>query len=297
MSIGAPGGAYASYLAFYEAVYAPQIVERRTAGRLGATMILTAQPSGDRSDAPTPDLILSFLYRTPPVWLDADLGAGRFVTPMRDGDFVVTAPHVGSKLLIDDAHRVLRVGINYAHLLDYAQDEALPQDGVFDGLHSAIQIDREVKDLACKLWSEAATGSTRGTLYADGIVLQILGGLLKLRDGTAKPSGAGLAPWQVRRVTDYLDDRLAEDISLGELAALVGRSPAHFCRAFKVSTGVPPHAWLLRRRIERAGALLDDRRLSLTDVAQLVGYSGQSTFGAAFRRVTGVTPSAWRAGR
>jgi AraC family transcriptional regulator len=107
----------------------------------------------------------------------------------------------------------------------------------------------------------------------------------------------GLAPWQVRRVTDYLEANLARDVALDELAALVGLSEYHFCTAFRRSAGLPPHCWLTARRMEKAKALMAEGRDGLTEIALAVGCGSQSAFGAAFRRTVGVTPTAWRRDR
>ena len=122
-----------------------------------------------------------------------------------------------------------------------------------------------------------------------------------LRRCVPSPSGrmrtlarGGLAPWQYRRVVDYMDEHLSKDVSLEELGALVALSPAYFCRAFHVTAGQPPHRWLMERRVRRAQGLMAARAMSLTEIALEVGYSGQGSFGAAFRRVTGMTPSEWR---
>lgn len=105
----------------------------------------------------------------------------------------------------------------------------------------------------------------------------------------------GLPPYVLRRLTDYIQTHLAEDVSLAELAALADLSPYHFCRAFKQSTGLPPHAWLTARRIERAQELMTAHpRMGLTEVALGVGYDSQAAFGAAFKRATGATPGQWR---
>ena len=105
----------------------------------------------------------------------------------------------------------------------------------------------------------------------------------------------GLAGWQLRRTTEYLNVHLAADISLAELAALADLSPFHFCRAFKQSTGLPPHAWQCARRIERAQDLMAAHPcMGLTEVALAVGYESQAAFGVAFKRATGTTPGQWR---
>jgi AraC family transcriptional regulator len=104
----------------------------------------------------------------------------------------------------------------------------------------------------------------------------------------------GLADWQVRKICEYLSENLSRDFALSELAALIGLSEEHFCRAFGRSVGTSPYQWLLERRMARARELLANRTLSLSVIAQEVGYAGQSAFGAAFRKVTGRTPSQYR---
>lgn len=104
----------------------------------------------------------------------------------------------------------------------------------------------------------------------------------------------GLSPSQVKRVTDYMRDHLADDIRLGELAGLVHRSRFHFCRAFRQATGRTPHQALVALRIERARRLLADPRLTVTDVALAVGYQTPSAFALAFRRAVGESPARYR---
>ena len=88
--------------------------------------------------------------------------------------------------------------------------------------------------------------------------------------------------------------RLGEDISVHEVAASVQLSTGHFSTAFKQSLGVAPHAWLRRQRIERAKTLLHDPNLDLVQIAMILGYANQSSFGVAFKRETGLTPMQWR---
>ena len=118
----------------------------------------------------------------------------------------------------------------------------------------------------------------------------------RLQQGStpSKPTlRGGLAAWQQRVVTTYIEEHLAEPISLATLAELVGLSTYHFCRAFKQSFGMPPHRYHTRRRIERAKALLAKPALSVTEIGMTVGFSETSSFTAAFRKATGFTPSAY----
>jgi AraC family transcriptional regulator len=110
---------------------------------------------------------------------------------------------------------------------------------------------------------------------------------------SAPPARGGLAAWQQRIMIDYIEENLAERISLAALAQLVRLSPYHFCRAFKESFGVPPHRYHTGRRIERAKALLAKPTYSVTDIGMTVGFSETSSFTAAFRKATGLTPTAY----
>jgi AraC family transcriptional regulator len=104
----------------------------------------------------------------------------------------------------------------------------------------------------------------------------------------------GLAPAALRRAIERLSSGADSDVSLAALAADAGVSRFHFCRAFKQSTGLTPHDWLRRHRLEQAKALLRDPSASIVSIAAELGYGSQTAFAAAFRRLTGETPSDWR---
>jgi AraC family transcriptional regulator len=110
----------------------------------------------------------------------------------------------------------------------------------------------------------------------------------------AKDYKGGLAPWQVRRVTEILAADLAAEQSLAALASQVGLSPFHFARAFKKSMGIPPHAYQVRLRLEHAEALLLGTARSVTEIAMIVGYESSQALARAFHRTRGCTPSDFR---
>ncbi|OYT92960.1 MAG: AraC family transcriptional regulator [Burkholderiales bacterium PBB3] len=97
------------------------------------------------------------------------------------------------------------------------------------------------------------------------------------------------------RAKDRMDAASHEDWPVQRLADVSHVSQAHFARAFKQAFGVPPHRYLLTRRIERATALLRDSELGITDIAFQTGWRSLGTFGRIFRDITGETPSAVRA--
>ncbi len=129
------------------------------------------------------------------------------------------------------------------------------------------------------------------------LAIQLLRHHSNLADTAAlsrEPGKGGLAPWQVKRVTEYLEDHLADDVSLGDLSHLLDLSTFHLCRAFKQSTGLPPHRWRQQRRMERARELLEDTDLPVTEIAASVSYDDPGQFATAFRKVVGVSPSQYR---
>ncbi|WP_213875231.1 AraC family transcriptional regulator [Pseudomonas sp. dw_358] len=105
----------------------------------------------------------------------------------------------------------------------------------------------------------------------------------------------GLAAHQRRQLRDYIESHLAEPLSLGLLAALCNLSEYHFARMFRHSFGVPPHQYVLHRRLARACRLLKDDRLALGDIGLTCGFASASHFGNRFRQVLGATPSVYRA--
>lgn len=111
---------------------------------------------------------------------------------------------------------------------------------------------------------------------------------------TLQPTMGGLSPKVLCRAIERLHSDSDADVSLAALASDAGLSRFHFCRAFKESTGLSPHAWLRQHRLEQAMNMLRDTRESVVSIAAALGYSSQTAFAAAFRKLTGETPSDWR---
>jgi AraC family transcriptional regulator len=113
---------------------------------------------------------------------------------------------------------------------------------------------------------------------------------------TFQPVIGGLSPKVLSRAIERLHSDSDADVSLAALASDAGLSRFHFCRAFKESTGLSPHAWLRQHRLEQAMQMLRDTDASVVSVSAALGYASQTAFAAAFRKLTGETPSNWRRG-
>jgi AraC family transcriptional regulator len=136
-----------------------------------------------------------------------------------------------------------------------------------------------------------------GDLYRTTLAVQLLIRLVRSTCNlTLPPAKGGLPAWRLRRVLEMLEADLTAAPSVSQLASVAGLSPAHFCTAFKQSTGYSPHRYLLNRRVAYAKELMADRGLSLTEVALTCGFGSSSQFATTFRRIDGVTPSAYRRG-
>ena len=121
-------------------------------------------------------------------------------------------------------------------------------------------------------------------------VAQTYGGL---RRDTELVRG-GLAPWQIKRACERLESDLGEAPSLQQIAAEVDLSVSHFSRAFRISTGLPPHRWLMHQRVKAAKQLLMVHDLPLSEIAISAGFANQSHFTRVFSSVVGISPGAWR---
>ena len=157
--------------------------------------------------------------------------------------------------------------------------------------------DAAIWDTVVKIKAAAQDTSSTGKHY-----LESLGQVLAheiMRAGSAKPEPAapsrgGLAPWQQRKVAAYIEEHFGEPVTVADMADLVDLSTYYFCRAFKQSFGVSPHRYLANRRIEHAKRLLIEHRQSITHIALEVGFDETSSFSAAFRKATGLTPTSYQ---
>jgi AraC family transcriptional regulator len=154
--------------------------------------------------------------------------------------------------------------------------------------------DRDLWETTLKLKGQIDAGE--GPLYAEALTVVLLHELLRLNrsNPTAPAARGGLAGWQQKRVAQYVETHLSDNISLATLADLARLSPYHFARAFKHSFGVPPHRYHLLRRMEQAKLLLGKSGASVTEIALQVGFRETSSFTAAFRKLTDHSPTEYR---
>jgi AraC family transcriptional regulator len=153
--------------------------------------------------------------------------------------------------------------------------------------------DDRLFSLANLIAQECAGPDARHDLYGDSLTLALLIDVFGI--GRRQPHRrTPLSPWQLQRVTDYIEERCSGAIRLQDLAAMVGLSQSYFSHAFKASTGVPPHQWQIQARVRKGQEMLRAGDRALTEVAVEAGFSDQAHFTRVFRRIVGETPAAWQ---
>jgi AraC family transcriptional regulator len=186
------------------------------------------------------------------------------------------------------------------HVPQIALDEMADEAGIrrVKGLYAPNFGDRDLVmfGLAQTLAHAMAHPGDGTAMFSDWIALAFFAHIVRVYGSVPAGRNArgGLPPWQLQRARDFINANLAGDPSISQIANECGLSTTNFARAFKQTTGVPPHRWLTKRRVERAKELLRDPDQELADIAQLCGFVDQSHFTRVFSENEGCSPGRWR---
>jgi AraC-like DNA-binding protein len=192
--------------------------------------------------------------------------------------------------------------LRYARLISLQFCKATLVDLVGSDFHADLPpsprmafLDQRLYALAGLLEAECRRAEPTNTLLGTSLSTSLLS-LLVGMEASVRPApiSGGLTARQLKAVTGYLENNLSERIDPYALARLAQLSVSHFQRAFKASTGMPPHMWLTHQRIRRAKELLALGDARLAEIALDTGFSDQAHFTRVFGRLMGVTPGAWR---
>ncbi|HEX4410910.1 MAG TPA: AraC family transcriptional regulator [Xanthobacteraceae bacterium] len=181
-----------------------------------------------------------------------------------------------------------------------ALDEMADEAGIrrVKGLHAPNFGDRDLVlfGLAQALAGAMEQPGEATALFSDCIALAFFAHIVRIYGGLPIKHFArgGLAPRQLRCACEFMDDNLSGDPSIAEVADECGLSSSYFSRAFKRETGLSPHRWLMRRRVERAKELLRDSDMQLVEITQVCGFVDQSHFARVFSKIDGSSPGRWR---
>jgi AraC family transcriptional regulator len=157
--------------------------------------------------------------------------------------------------------------------------------------------DEQLRYIMLTLHNELLAKCPSGRLFGEYMGLSFATALLTNHStgpGRLSQYRGGLSPYKLRQVTEYISENLSNNLSLAEMANLLQMGPCHFARAFKESTGLSPHQYVLRRRVERALQMLKETPSNLADIAYDLGFSSQGHFTTVFSKIVGVSPSSYR---
>jgi AraC family transcriptional regulator len=183
------------------------------------------------------------------------------------------------------------LGIAFDRLSECLQEELAGRPVDFEMVPSLA--DPIVFRLLLLLKQEVALGCPTGRLYGESVANAIIYHTVS-RYGTVKPIlnsyHRGLSTPALRRVLGYVDEFLANNLAVADVASVAGLSPYHFAKLFRQSVGRPIHQYVLDLRIERARKLIEVGKVSLAAIGAQVGFPNPSQFSATFRRRVGVNP-------
>jgi AraC family transcriptional regulator len=154
-----------------------------------------------------------------------------------------------------------------------------------------------VEHIGVALLAESESESSAGRLYADSLIQTLTLHLLKNYSNASyiqENLNGGLSGYKLRRVQEFINANLEEDLSLAEIAEVADLSQYHFARAFRKSTNLTPQQYLMQQRIERAKQLLATDDLPIVEISLRTGFKNQSHFTTLFRKFTKFTPKLWR---
>ena len=278
----------------------PSIVSRSVRGaQVAVSELRVNQPHGNLTDPLPRDEAFMFCLNLSEVRLNSYWEEGRHVGNYRlqPGQTAISDLRCEPQGIIDHPRHMLLMYLPRATLNALVDDAGAPQ---VDELHfeaGAGTADETINHLGLSLLPALSAPEQVSRLYMDHVALALTAHVAQTYGGVqilSPPVQGGLANWQERRAKEMLAGDLSGGIPLHEIAAECGLSASHFSRAFRRSTGLAPHAWLIRTRVEAAQAMLRARDAPLSEIALACGFTDQSHFTRVFTRRIGLSPGAWR---
>ena len=232
-------------------------------------------------------------------WIDGKFRHNQF----EQGDFTVFPAEISHRAIWDRPIEFLMIGLEQSFVQQKtleiiepkrsgisvnASPEIIPRDKLKDSL---------IYQIGLNLKRELQISGSLNTLYAESAIDLLLVHLLR---HYSSPSSAlpeftpGLPNLKLKQVIDYINENITQNISLQELATVARMSPHHFSRLFRQSIGLPPHQYIIHRRLAKAKELLKNFNLSITDIAEASGFASQSHLTTLFRKHLSVTPKKYR---
>lgn len=258
----------------------------------GVAFQLRKDPKGTL-DVPELENVLISIHLGVPARMACRRDGRRFSGTAVHGDIDIIPARTPARWeMHDENDTALLLSLPQTFLRTIARESGLADERL--EIRNRFQVrDPELETLGWAMKRELESGYPSGRLYLDGLALAVASRLVTCHSSVAKPPAQrneGLSGHRLKRVLSFIEDRLAEDLSLEQIATVAGISASHVKTLFRRSMGVPVHQYVIQRRVERAKTLLTEDSLSMAEIALASGFSHQSHMARHMRRVLGQPP-------
>lgn len=270
---------------------------RRSKGLFHYNMICVEQGPHHFEDPEVPETIVALPVTVDhkSTWRWSILGR-RHEEIARPNRMVVVPSGVESRWEIDGSRRIIILTIPDSTARTVLGSSSIQQirDALLTLCDDSIS-DPFIEDLIGRMWVCAEGGHAADRYLADGILMTLLGALMKRTESFRNDDMQIAFPrWRLAKVVRYVDAHLDQTISIDDLSSAAGISRTHFMRSFREQVGETPHRWLMKRRLERAKDLLQSTGEDIAQIAARCGFSSQSHLCTAMKGSVGMTPKTWR---
>jgi len=234
------------------------------------------------------------IHAGPPVEVSCRRAGYNYRGTSVHGDIHIIPAHTPSTWELKGKDTYLTLSVSPTLLKTVA--EGLDLDPVKMEIRNRFQVrDPQLENIGWTLKEEMGCGYPCGRLYLDSLAVAVTTRLICYHSSKSidlKRPDKRLSDRRLRQVLEYIEVNLAENISLDNLASVVGLSVSHFNALFREAVGLSPHQYLIRRRVERAKNLLSEGKLSISQIATETGFAHQSHLARHMHRVLGISPKA-----
>ena len=230
------------------------------------------------------------------VAVDCRRGGERHRGTTIHGDLEIIPPNLGGLWELKARDTALVIGLKL-RVLERTVEESGGDPGKLRIFNRFQARDPQIEHIGWALKAEMENGYPSGRPYMDAMATGLAARIVRNHSSLARASRATKAAMPgrtLKAVLGYIEDNLGRDLGLGEIAGVAGLSVSHFKTQFRKSLGMPPHQYLIRRRVERAAMQLRRGRMPIGQIALENGFCHQSHLALHTRRVLGLTPQELR---